>query len=539
MELNTLRVSESVHEDIDALERTGSDWSYWDDLYYYVKGDSQNFSLDSLQPNLNESSYNTFDSFFLFNNSGKLIFNSRVVNHAARVNITDDELSGFLQKKAAILNADPLNDMISGFVIIPSYNGIALIHKIYPTDGNGQPSGTIILLRNIDDNFIEYLSNRTHLTVEGYTYEEISSLFPSDRVLNFSGQDEQTLIYQEDSDKIIGFLPIKDLNGNISYILKVTSSRPILKESLNTIYFFIFSLLLVILFSFLLIFFILTKKVINPLRNLDARIKEMSDTGSLKISISIEGEKEISELAESFNDVIKRIFLEENKINMSKRLYIELAEQMDSSVIILDSEKKIAYFNKAVNLYKEKPDEVIFCQDLKVGCLLKLPDIINQILSSGSVYENIYKEIINTRISGKKAVFEISIIPLADETETAYKTVLIIRDITEFIESQKKLKSEGFFQFSENLEIFQNLIQETNIPLSRIDSLSEFHEPPNNEKIQIQIRVIRDIIDEMKRTWIKSEKIHNFLLRYYKQGYYIKQWNEREKSETNIKGKKL
>jgi PAS domain S-box-containing protein len=80
------------------------------------------------------------------------------------------------------------------------------------------------------------------------------------------------------------------------------------------------------------------------------------------------------------------------------------------------------------------------------------------------------------------------------------------------IEAQKR---EAYEQIEKNIEQFAILGDHIRNPLAVIVGLADLTEMEGSGKILEQAKVIDDIIDQLDRGWIESEKVREFLRRYY------------------------
>ena len=80
------------------------------------------------------------------------------------------------------------------------------------------------------------------------------------------------------------------------------------------------------------------------------------------------------------------------------------------------------------------------------------------------------------------------------------------------IEGQKR---EAYEQIEKNIEQFAILGDHIRNPIAVIVGLADLSEGATSEKILEQAKMIDGIIDQLDRGWIESEKVREFLRRYY------------------------
>lgn len=92
--------------------------------------------------------------------------------------------------------------------------------------------------------------------------------------------------------------------------------------------------------------------------------------------------------------------------------------------------------------------------------------------------------------------------------------IQISRDISDR-RSLDQLQKRAFEQIDKNLEQFAILNDKIRNPLSVIMTLASFEESDENELIQQQVEKIDKIVDELDKGWMESEKVRNYLKRYF------------------------
>ena len=92
--------------------------------------------------------------------------------------------------------------------------------------------------------------------------------------------------------------------------------------------------------------------------------------------------------------------------------------------------------------------------------------------------------------------------------------IQISRDISDR-RSLDQLQKRAFEQIDKNLEQFAILNDKIRNPLSVIMTLASFEETSENDLIQKQVEIIDKIVDELDKGWMESEKVRNYLKRYF------------------------
>lgn len=92
--------------------------------------------------------------------------------------------------------------------------------------------------------------------------------------------------------------------------------------------------------------------------------------------------------------------------------------------------------------------------------------------------------------------------------------IQISRDISDRVHA-RQLQKNAFEQINKNIEQFAVLNDRIRNPLSVILTLASFSETVENEKIAEQVKIIDNLVDELDKGFIESEKVRKFLVRYF------------------------
>jgi PAS domain S-box-containing protein len=101
-----------------------------------------------------------------------------------------------------------------------------------------------------------------------------------------------------------------------------------------------------------------------------------------------------------------------------------------------------------------------------------------------------------------------------DESGKVMEYQSVGRDITDRKESEQ-LQKESYQQIEQNLQQFAILNDHIRNPLSVIVLLTEMDAGPHTQQILEKSKEIDRIITQLDRGWLESEKIHQFLKKYY------------------------
>lgn len=208
----------------------------------------------------------------------------------------------------------------------------------------------------------------------------------------------------------------------------------------------------------------------------------------------------------------------DHELKISEDRYRMIAESSDSLIAILNPDYTFHYMNKAgAALLNLDPDNVSG---------ISLSEIINYPgrTETGSIHQqstappDTLTERMKISTQGREIWIYSTMTPLMQNLTGKGQILWTAKDITEWIEIQQKMQKEGLLQLEKNMEQFQVLNDEIRNPLTIIASYASMDAGPSCDKILESVKRIDDIVTQLDRGWVESNKVRSFLLRHYRHG---------------------
>jgi PAS domain S-box-containing protein len=204
----------------------------------------------------------------------------------------------------------------------------------------------------------------------------------------------------------------------------------------------------------------------------------------------------------------------EQELNASKDQYMATIDAMIDGIFLVNPELEIVLVNSTFRRWLKR----IGTETEIIGRRLEdtLPCISGASLSSiREVFltgENI-ETTINFTLNGREYIFETRLIPVLEDHRVA-RVMITMRDITRSrkIEEEKRLAYE---QIEKNIEQFAILGDHLRNPMQVIMGLADLEGGPLAEQIRCQAKEIDMTVSQLDRGWIESEKIREFIRKYY------------------------
>jgi PAS domain S-box-containing protein len=201
--------------------------------------------------------------------------------------------------------------------------------------------------------------------------------------------------------------------------------------------------------------------------------------------------------------------------------YRMISESSDNLILIVNPDFSIDYINTTgAKMFLGSPAE--FTGE-KLSYLLdsEVFSRISALIRTVMTGSQSWRDKIAIHHNNRKIWLDLSIIFLADSSPVANQVLLMGRDITFWMQVHNELEREGIVRLEKNMEQFQILNDQIRNPLTMILSYATMDEYIHRDKIIEAVRKIDDLVTQLDKGWIESEKVRSFLIRHYHHGLRI------------------
>jgi len=355
---NDLMQTVSVFENNErTLSAVAGDWAPWDDIYDFVGGDRPDF----IKRNINADTFATQQISFLVitNRSGGRVWSGAydAANHTI-VPVSPTVLDAIRPDSPLLTMGDPRLDT-TGILLLPEGPALVTSHPIVRTDFSGPPRGVLIMGRYLGKNEAQGLTGRREATVEILRVADTNL-----SVLGFSGGEDTTpfssyIITPVSGNAVAGYALFADIYGRPALILRMTESRALYEEGINTVYQFILILLFTeMLFGLVMIFF-LDRVVLSRIKTLSSQVRQIGSGNDRTTRVTPDGNDELSALAREINVMLDDVEMTNTELLSSETRYRELAENTSDVIFTLDTKGKVLYVTPSVNRYSYLVEEIV------------------------------------------------------------------------------------------------------------------------------------------------------------------------------------
>ncbi len=272
-----------------------------------------------------------------------------------------------------------------------------------------------------------WVIDKTEFSILATTSSALPSFLNDDFYINSmlnvleNKKTEEKLIREENS--IIQLHPILN-NGNITGLLFIKRDITSVYNTINKIKGIIFQVITIALSATVIIGFIISKSISEPIKNITEKVVLMSK-GNFDNKVQVLSNDEIGELSETFNFLTTKLKSSIREISLEKTKLEAVVNHMTDGVIAVNNKNKIILINpKAIKL--------LDCID--VYFYDKFDELMNEIDSSLK-FENITNEdddwIGSKTIIRNNQVIKFNYAPYKNDEGDKTGIIFVLQDVTE------------------------------------------------------------------------------------------------------------
>jgi PAS domain S-box-containing protein len=340
---------------LSAMNRTTQDWAQWDDAYTFVSGNNPNFITKDLPPNT--FSRLGVNLIIFVNNNGKVIYGKAYDLKTKQYTSLPQNLTSFTKDSPLLVHDN--NTGLSGVLNLPEGPMIITTQPIVTGHGQGPIEGTLIMGRYINNDYLASLINIPNGTLNVSSYNSTNQPADVNKILPTLSQTNPSNILRLGPNSIAAYTLINDIYGNPAIILKSQMPRTLYNTYINTVLYFIITIVFLGMFFVGLIIYSIDKNVLNRLDKIMGEIGDIGKKGDLKRRITVKGNDELSDLASSINNTIQALQKSELNLEDSEKNYRSIFENTGTAMLIADEDMTITLVNKTFeNILKQNKKDI-------------------------------------------------------------------------------------------------------------------------------------------------------------------------------------
>ena len=348
------RVLNQFNQENSNLMSVATDWSVWDDTYFFVEDKNETYINNNL---FYEIFRDIGINFMLFyNNSDALVFSRAYDFQVKNETILPASLYTYISNnKESLLTHQSLESSQTGIINYDTKETplIISVTPIIHSNRDGPIHGSLIMGRFLDETKVESFGNITQVSV---VLHPVSSKISNDfKHASSTIEGIPIFIQPINSTYIAGYMLIDDVFGNPVFIMEVGSNRDIYNQGLNIIQNLIISLVITVIVLIAIVVILLDKFVTSRLTYLTKTVNDVKNYGDLSKHIQVKGNDEIAMLEKNINDMLtslQKIWAMKDSAEFSLQKKIDELERFKT--ITVDREIKMIELKKQLDELKMK-----------------------------------------------------------------------------------------------------------------------------------------------------------------------------------------
>jgi len=338
-------ISFAVTEIGDSLEKTASDWGFWDEMYAFVQSPNQEF-IDSNIP-WNAFEHLEVNAIIILDNNDNILYEGYYDYTAGQeLELSDDEKNSI--RSAVSYGKDV--DSFSGLVSSGDQAFIVAGSKISDSEGVSLPAGEII--------FAKFLLSEVSI-LESHVDRPVALEIGQDAVFDIYGidsviVDDDIFLRHTGDGNLEIILQIYSLDDSPAAIIHVLTLRDEYLRARDMFAYFIIILLILLACIAAGIYFLSDRFLLRRIKDMDSTLEAMIASKALDKKLSVSGNDEIANLALSF-EKLTAIISEQEKSLVSKN------DELESS-------------NKTLKEFDSMKEQFLFIISAEIRSMLSIID---------------------------------------------------------------------------------------------------------------------------------------------------------------------
>jgi len=512
-------VNHTIQREINTLSITSRDWATWDDTYFFVQNPNQAY-IDS---NLVDETYiNTGLDVFLILDTADTPVYGKIFDSENQTAVTIPE-SLFTRLEESLWKQHPAG-AAEGIIALPDGPMIVAAEPVLRSTGEGPAAGTLVMGRYIDDELTGEISDITQMPVTIRAAGD-RSIYTGLSLNEKEEEDASVVIAPSENGTIIsGIIAIPDINGMPAFTTRIDLERDLYRQGFDAIYSYILIIIWICAAMGIILVISLNRTLISPLETMSGMVTSIRSDQDYSRRIP-EGEiTEIEALSTSMNALFSSLQSSiecqkesEARLRESEEKYHTLFKSANDSIFIIKENRFVDCNNRALEIFGREKENIVGAQ---------IENFAPEYQPDGRRSTDAIREYVRRAYEGESLSFAWQYLA-ADGTHRNAEIngkrfdlrsgpylLVIGRDVTERFELER-LKVEAFGQIERNLEQLAILNDEIRNPLQVIQAIVEMDPCKETKPVLTQVEIINDLIHQLDRRYIESEKVREFLRKHY------------------------
>jgi len=306
------RCINAIQREIHHLDLLCQDWGAWDETYQFVADKNNNF----LESNLIRETFtgNKLNLVYIFNSNFEVVW-GEIYDLETNQRITVKEFSkDIFTNTHPLLKHKDVESSISGIMMTEKGPMFIASRPIITGDRQGPIRGTIMMGRFFNKAILDTLIEQIHVTFRFWSIKKDTIPAYDEDALNQLKPDSAFLVKEYSSELLYVYTTYSGMQNTPILLLRADIPRAITAKGKIALRFAFLSIMVAGLLILFVLFFILQKIVISPIRKLTAHMISIGKSDDLSVRLSLKRRDEIGRLAQEFNSMVEKLGKAQKKL---------------------------------------------------------------------------------------------------------------------------------------------------------------------------------------------------------------------------------
>lgn len=352
------RINDTINNTMDQLGIKLTDWAWWDDTYQFISDKNEEYIVSNLG---NSSIANLKINTMIFLDNNQNIVYKKLININSKKELPFESINEHVKDSKKIFKPKDGEIFAKGILILPEGPMFIASSSILTSEGTGEPRGTILFGKFLDDDLVKEIAELIHLNISIHEYNELN--LPSDVhgvKDNFIKNNESIYIDPVSKTSISGYSIVNDIYGNPALVVKMEKTREIYNQGMKTLISFMILSSITILSFGILIIVLFEMFFIYRFSALSREVRDIGEKKNFKSRVTEGKRDEIGEFARTINQMLTALsgaMDKEEKFNQEillsgQKLNDRLQEIEKMNKLMIDRELKMIELKKEIATLK-------------------------------------------------------------------------------------------------------------------------------------------------------------------------------------------
>lgn len=437
--VSNLKLAEKIIlREINDVDTTCRDYAIWDDSYNFLKTRNEKY----LETNFVDSTFKTnrLDFALIADSGGKIIYSELFDSESAKLMQLPPYLTDFFNRNPEVLKVNTEDKAVKGLYVLPENILMISAEPILNNAADKPAAGTLVFGRFLNEAETQYLSETTNMGLIFFNMSLNKDKILSKNAIKEISSGKEYYIDYKSRELASAYLPLKTYDNNLGLLLNIDFTRNIYLEGLNSVIRFSVLSALLIIFTFILVIFLLRKLFLARLVRLEDAVNKIELEGSYALKIEDKSNDEIGSLTSNIKNILEKINQSKEKNKASEEKYRALFENSIDGIGIRSKDGKFIDLNNSlVKMLGYDSKEELINIDISKDIYVDKSDFLKiNSLEKGSSLARLKKK------NGKIIWAEITPRIVTDSKIGVYYESTV-RNVTRSVEKEEEIKFLNFY----------------------------------------------------------------------------------------------